>query len=305
MFASLRFFVAFVLFASVFSVAYGQAPAAGGKLKVLIIVDMEGVAGAVTADQLRPDGFEYERFRQFMTNEALAAVKGAKEAGATEIIVVDSHGNGQNLLIEQFPRDVRIVRSWPRRNGMMAGIDSSVDAVLFIGFHTGATNPAGVRAHTWSSANFTRVALNGRDISEGAMGAALAGQFGVPVVFVSGDDAVAVDMKGLIPNITTVETKKALGFHSALTLTPPEAADRIAAGVKESLGRIKEVKPYVLKPPYVIEIGYKHYAAAEMMTFLRSVERVGARTIRFTGKDVSEVADFLEFADGYSAGATP
>src|SRR5215467_15900322 len=89
------------------------------KLKVYISVDMEGVAGVVTADQLGPTGFEYERFRHFMTNETLAAVRAAKESGATETVLSDSHGNGENLLIDEFPKDVRIVRSWPRHGGMM------------------------------------------------------------------------------------------------------------------------------------------------------------------------------------------
>ena len=108
-----------------------QAP----KLKVHISVDMEGVAGAVTGDQLGPTGFEYGRFREFMTREAVAAVTAAREAGATEIVVADSHGNGENLLIEQFPADVRVVRSWPRKLSMMAGVDETVDAAMFIGYH--------------------------------------------------------------------------------------------------------------------------------------------------------------------------
>src|SRR6185503_16150438 len=97
-------------------------------LKVLISVDMEGITGVVTADQLSPTGFEYARFREFMTSEALAAVEAAKESGATEIVVVDAHGNGENLLIEKFPADVRIVRSWPRPLMMMEGIDSTFGA---------------------------------------------------------------------------------------------------------------------------------------------------------------------------------
>ena len=100
------------------------------KLKIYISVDMEGVAGVVTADQLGPTGFEYERFRQFMTNETLAAVRAAKESGATAIVVSDSHGNGENLLIEEFPKDVHIIRSWPRHGSMMAGVDASFDAAL-------------------------------------------------------------------------------------------------------------------------------------------------------------------------------
>ena len=89
-------------------------------LAVYISVDMEGVAGVVTADQLTPQGFEYERFRHFMTDEALAAVRAAKAAGATKILVADSHGNAESLLIDEFPADVHIIRSWPRHGAMMA-----------------------------------------------------------------------------------------------------------------------------------------------------------------------------------------
>jgi D-amino peptidase len=146
--------------------ASGQAPAdSAKKLKVYISVDMEGVAGVVTADQLGPSGFEYERFRHFMTNETLAAVRAANEAGASEIVVSDSHGNGENLLIEEFPKNVQIVRAWPRHGGMMAGLDSSFSAAIFIGYHASTTNPKGVRAHTFSSAHYARVTLNGAAVT--------------------------------------------------------------------------------------------------------------------------------------------
>ncbi|MGH7636767.1 MAG: M55 family metallopeptidase, partial [Gemmatimonadaceae bacterium] len=129
-------------------------------LKVLISVDMEGITGVVSGEQLGPSGFEYARFREFMTAEAIAAVEAAKESGATEIVVVDAHGNGQNLLIDRFPPDVRIVRSWPRPLGMMHGIDSSVAAAVFIGYHSATTNMQGVRAHTISSGTFAGIFLN-------------------------------------------------------------------------------------------------------------------------------------------------
>src|SRR5215470_2773145 len=120
--------------AAVLAAALAVAPAAlAQKLRVYISADMEGVAGVVTSDQLGPPGFEYERFRGFMTNEVLAAIEGARAAGATEFLVSDSHGNGENLLIERFPKDVQIVRSWPRPLAMMQGIDASFDAVLFVG----------------------------------------------------------------------------------------------------------------------------------------------------------------------------
>ena len=275
------------------------------KLKVYISVDMEGVAGVVTADQLLPSGFEYERFRHFMTDETLAAVRAAKEAGAGEIVVSDSHGNGENLLIEEFPKDVRIVRAWPRHGGMMAGLDSSFSAALFVGYHASTTNPKGVRAHTFSSAHYTRVALNGNAVTEGEYNAAYAGAKGVPVIFASGDDAAMEEIKSRLGNIETVETKKSLSFHSAETLTPAASCDKIYAGVKSALARLHDFKPYVIKTPVTLEITFKNYTPAELLSYLRSVQRVDSHTIRFVGRDMDEVDDFEEFVANYNSDLAP
>jgi len=275
------------------------------KFKVYISVDMEGVAGVVTADQLIPGGFEYERFRHFMTDETLAAVRAAKESGAGEIEVSDSHGNGENLLVEEFPKDVRIVRGWPRHGGMMAGLDSSFSAAIFIGYHASTTNPNGVRAHTFSSAHYARVALNGNAVTEGEYNAAYAGAKGVPVVFASGDDAAVEELRSRLGNIETVETKKALSFHSAETLTPAASCDKIFVGVKAALNRRLEFKPYVIKTPVTLEITFKNYMPAEVLSYLRIVQRVDAHTIRFVGKDMDEVDDFEEFISNYNGDLTP
>jgi D-amino peptidase len=275
------------------------------KLKIYISVDMEGVAGVVTADQLGPTGFEYERFRQFMTNETLAAVRAAKESGATEIVVSDSHGNGENLLIEEFPKDVHIIRSGPRHGSMMAGVDASFDAALFIGYHASTTNPRGVRAHTFSSAHLTRVALNGNAVTEGEFNAAFAGALGVPVIFASGDDAAVEELKSRLGSIETAETKKSLSFHSAETLTPEASCERIAAGVKWALERLHDFKPYTVKTPVTLEISFKNYTPAQMLSYLRSVQRVDSHTIRFVGKDMAEVSDFVDMVDGYSPDLAP
>jgi len=283
-----------------------QAPAdSAKKLKVYISVDMEGVAGVVTADQLVPGGFEYERFRRFMTDETLAAVRAAKEAGAGEIVVSDSHGNGENLLIEEFPKDVRIVRAWPRHGGMMAGLDSSFNAAIFIGYHASTTNLNGVRAHTFSSAHYARVALNGNAVTEGEFNAAYAGAKGVPIIFASGDDAAVQEIKSRLGNIETVATKKSLSFHSAETLTPAASCEKILAGVKSALGRLREFKPYVIKTPVTLEITFKNYMPAEVLSYLRIVQRVDSHTIRFVGKDMDEVDDFEEFVSNYGADLAP
>ena len=275
------------------------------KLKVYISVDMEGVAGVVTPDQLGPSGFEYERFRRFMTAEALAAVNAAEEAGATEVVVSDSHGNGESLLLEQFPKDVQIVRSWPRHGGMMAGLDASFQAAMFIGYHASTTNPRGVRAHTFSSAHFARVALDGKEVTEGEFNAAYAGTLGVPVIFAAGDDGFVDELRGRLGGLETVETKKTLGFHSAETLTPEASCERISKGVRRAIERLQDFKPYLIKTPVTLEITFKNYTPAEILSYLRVVTRVDAHTIRFVGKDMEEISDFLQFVEYYQADMAP
>jgi D-amino peptidase len=286
-------------------IALGAHAADRGGPKIYISVDMEGVAGVVTSDQLSPAGFEYERFRRFMTDETLAAVRAAQHAGAAEIVVSDSHGNGENLLIEEFPNDVHIVRSWPRRGLMAAGLDSTFRAVLLIGYHASASSSTGVRAHTISSASYARVALNGQDVSEGEWVAAQAGALGVPVVFASGDDAMARELRQRLGDIVTVETKHSLGFHSALTLTPQESVARIGAGVSTALARLGQFKPYVLSAPIRLEVTFKNYMPAEVLSYLHSVERVNAHSIRFVGRDMDEVTDFMVVVGSYKPDLSP
>ncbi len=279
-----------------------QAPQ---KLKIHLSIDMEGIAGVVTGEQLGPTGFEYGRFREFMTKEAVAAVEAVKGAGATEIIVGDSHGNGQNLLIDQFPQDVKIIRSWPRRLGMMAGIDGTVDAAIFIGYHAGTNNPAGVRAHTFSSANLTRVSLNGTNVTEGSWNAAIAGHFNVPVIMMSGDDAAIAEVRGVIGNLEGAETKRSLGFHSALTLTPQAAVTLIQQRVKAAMGRRAEFKPFKVQTPVTVEVSYKNYMPAEVLAYLPIFERIDSHSIRFRAKDMVEASAIMNFIGDYRPDITP
>ena len=284
------------------------ASALGGQqrpLKVLISVDMEGITGAVTGDQLGPTGWEYARFREFMTNEALAAVEAAKESGATEVLVVDAHGNGENLLIERFPADVRIVRSWPRPLQMMEGIDSTFGAAVFIGYHSATTNPRGVRAHTISSATFAAVVLNGIPSAESTLNAAIAGHFGVPVVAISGDDAAVAEAQQLIPGVEGAVVKRAISFHSANTLTPAAGVALIRERVKAGLAKRGTIRPYVMRGPVRLDLTFKNYTPAEVVAYLPGIQRVDAHTIRFTGRDVLEVAKFIQFLTTYQAGLTP
>lgn len=281
-----------------------QDPGRNG-LKIYISADMEGVAGAVTDEQLGPDGFEYQRFRQFMTDEVKAAIEGARRAGATEIVVSDSHGNGQNLLIEQLPNDTRVIRSWPRPLMMMEGIDGTFDGAIFIGYHASTTNTQGVRAHTISSANLTAVKLNGIQMPEGGINAAIAGHFGVPIIMVSGDDATIEEVTGIVGDMEGAVVKEAISFHAAKTLTPEAAAGLILGKAEAAVSRIGEFEPYRLRAPFTVEISFKNYQPAQLLAYLPICEQVDSHTIRFVGKDMVEVSKFMTFVTRYRVDITP
>lgn len=274
-------------------------------LKIYISADMEGVVGAVTGEQLGPGGFEYERFRQFMTNEVNAAIDAARAAGATEFLVSDSHGNGQNLLIDQLPDDVTIIRSWPREHSMMAGIDESFDGVIFIGYHASTNNTRGIRAHTMSSANITSVRLNGMTMTEGSINAAIAGHFGVPVIMVSGDDIAVAENQVIIGDVEGAVVKWASGFHSGRTMTPESAYEVIRTRTNSAIGRIEDFEPYVLETPIELELSLKHYQPIELLGYLSNVEKVNSHTIRFVGEDITEVSNFLTFVGSYRIDLQP
>lgn len=294
------------LVAGALVIAAAAQPAASQRpLKVYISVDMEGVGGVVTSDQLGPAGFEYARARQWMTDEALAAIQGARDAGATSILVSDSHGNGQNLLIEQLPFDVTVIRSWPRPLMMMEGIDSTFTAAVFVGYHASTSNVTGVRAHTMSSATLTSVKLNGTEVPEGGMNAAIAGHFGVPVVAVTGDDAAVAEVRQFTGPIEGAVVKRAISFHSAATMTPKAAQELIRARVKAGVERRASAKPHVLPGPVTLEMSFKNYRAAELLAYLPIVTRVNAHTIRFTGKNIVEVSRFIEFVNSYQPDIIP
>src|SRR5438876_12021839 len=141
--------------------------------KIFISVDMEGISGVVQPAQLGPDGFEYQRAREWMTAEVNAAIAGIRESGPAEVVVCDSHGNGQSVLIDRLPDDVRLVRGFPRPLEMMQGIDDSFAAAVFIGYHGSEWTAGAVRSHTISSARLLGERLNGMEVSEGLYNAAI------------------------------------------------------------------------------------------------------------------------------------
>jgi D-amino peptidase len=274
------------------------------KMKIYISADMEGVVGVVTGENLGPSGFEYSKAREWMTAEVNAAIDGARAAGATEIVISDSHGNGQNLLIDKLPPDVTLIRSWPRPLMMMEGIDETFDAAIFIGYHSSTTNNEGVRAHTMSSGRLADIRLNGISVPEAGINAAIAGHFGVPVVMLSGDNAIVEEARALLGDIEGAVVKEAISYHSAKTLMPEVAYKLIREKVTTAIERTADFEPYELSTPVTLDVRFKNYRPSEVLAYLSIVERTDSHSIRFVGKDMIEVSKFVEFMMHYD-GAQP
>jgi D-amino peptidase len=277
----------------------------GDGIKLFISVDMEGVVGVVTGDHLGPEGFEYQQAREWMTEELLAAIEAARAEGVTEIVVADSHGNGENIIIDRLPEDVTIVRSWPRPLGMMQGIDETFDAAVFLGYHSGTDSPKGVRAHTFSSARLADVRLNGDSVSEGGYNAAIAGHFGVPVIMISGDDAAVEQQRAIAGDIEGAVVKWTYSFHSARTMTPAASYKLIGETMTRALRRLDEFEPFVMPAPITLDVRFKNYRPSELLAYLPIVERTDSHSIRYVADDMIEISKFLQFMNGYSSGLEP
>jgi len=271
------------LLMTVFSLGFQQEG-----LKVFISVDMEGITGVVTSEECSRSGPDYGYFRRIMTLETNAAVQGAAAAGADEIWVRDSHGSARNILPDLLDKRAKLLRDWSGGPmGMMEGIDETFDAAIFIGYHAKAGTPDAIIEHT-SSGTVTDMAINGVSLPEAGYNALLAGQYDVPVVFVSGDRAICDQVKGLFGEVETVAVKQGMGA-AALNLHPEVAGDMIRAGVEHALSRLGVYQPYKMDPPYTLVLKLKNERMVYNGAFYPGAKRTGDWELTFTGDDIIDV----------------
>jgi D-amino peptidase len=254
-----------------------QAP-----LKVYISVDMEGIAGVATPAQT--GGPDYEWGRRLMIDEANAAIAGAFEGGATEVVVNDSHGSHTNLRADLLDRRATLITGRTKPYGMAQGLDSTFAAAVFIGYHASGSMADGVLAHTYSGA-LTRVRVNGREVGEYGMSGIVAGHHRVPVVFMSGDRTLAAEARAFFPGATLLVVKDGIGFAAARTLHPESAREQIQSGVARAVRDRRAVRPPEVTQPVTLEIELSEVRYADAVMFVPGMERVDARTIRYRAPD--------------------
>jgi D-amino peptidase len=261
---------------------------------VLISVDMEGVAGIATRQQTLPGGRDYPIARALMTAEANAAIAGAFDGGATSVVVNDSHGPMDNLLAEQLDQRADYVVGDPRPLDMIQEMTPQTGVVLFVGYHVGAADPAGVLAHTYSGV-FADVRLNGRSISEAELNALIAATAGVPVGLVTGDDVICAIAEKTFPGVVTVPVKTALGRTAARSRHPVAAREAIAAGAARAVASAASggIRPVAIPDELLIEAELRHGGAVEMAARVPGTERLGARTVRYRAAGPRVAMDVL------------
>jgi D-amino peptidase len=249
-------------------------------MKVLISVDIEGVAGVVHREQTTRGNPEYERARRLMTAEANAAIAGALAGGATDVLVNDSHGDFRNLLADELDPRARYLQGKPRELGMMAGVDDGCAAVFLVGWHAKAGG-AGILAHTISSFAFARVVINGTPIGEAGLYGAVAAEFGVPVALITGDDAFIAETSPLFAGVTAVAVKRAFGNQVADSLSPKIACAAIEAGAREAAGRVATLRIAPVERSLQVRVQTTSTAMADLFALLPIVRRVEPATIEF------------------------
>ena len=259
-------------------------------MRVFVSVDMEGIAGVATLDQIIRGGSGYPAAQRLMTAETNAVVRAAFDAGATAVTVADSHGTMDNLVVADLDPRIRLVTGSPRASCMLHGLTADYDALFFVGYHAPA-GEAGVLAHTFSS-NFTEVRVDGRPVSEADVNALQADRLGVPLVLITGDDVICERTVKLRPEITAVEVKRSHGFQAVDSLTPGLAAEAIDRGVAAALAGSP---PPVERgdEPLHVAVDFLVPLYADLAQTVPGSVRTGGRTLERDAADPAELMSLL------------
>ncbi|RDL53040.1 D-aminopeptidase [Ensifer sp. M14] len=263
-------------------------------MKVFISADIEGTAGITAWDEAKKGHPEYEEFREYMTDELVAACEGAKAAGAKEIVVKDAHSTARNLILSKLPAYVSIVRGWSGHPDlMMFGIDKSFSAALYTGYHNKAGTDTNPLAHTLTG-TVSRLLINGEVASEFTLNALCAARYGVPSAFLSGDAGMCAEAKAIASGIGTVATSEGFG-PATRSLTPKAAVAAIREGVEKALSSDLKTCLPKLADRFELVVEYTTPIEAYRGSWYPGVEHVAARTLRFEASDFFEIQRAIRF----------
>ena len=267
---------------------YGQVAGQKGP-KVFISVDMEGIWGVVHGEQVTAGSAEYASARKWMAEDVNAVVAGLLGAGASEIVVNDSHGSMRNIIADSLDPRATLVTGSPKPLSMMQGIDATFDACIFVGYHARAGTTASILDHTISRSTVRSIRINNQELPEMGINAAIAGYYKVPVIMLSGDVETCAQARNIFgAEVVTTPVKEAIGRQAA-RLFPAEAVrSRLREAAKEALLKRTKIPPFRLNGPFSFEVEFLNSFQAEQPSLLPQVKRSNPRTVTFASNDYLE-----------------
>ena len=262
-------------------------------MKVFISVDIEGITGVTSWSETEIENQEHKQCAEQMTRETIAACEGAIAMGAKEILIKDAHDSARNINSAQIPKCAKISRGWTNTpDSMVAGLDETFDAAVFIGYHSGSGYDGNPLSHTMSLNN-NYIKINGEIGSEFIINSYLAANYGVPVVFLSGDKMLCETAKKFNKGIETVAVKEGIGGAS-ISINPELSCELIKEGVKNALKHTSACKIDVPEK-FEVEISYKEHTRAKRASYFPGVTQTGPYTVKYTANNINEFSATMMF----------
>jgi len=263
---------------------------------------MEGTAAVCSWQQCDPNNLtEYPYYRHLMSLEVRAAIEGARQAGATDVLVNDSHSSMRNVLWNELPQDVRMIYGNRKPFSMAQGLTSDFAAAFFTGYHAPAGEPNATLEHSYTPSTIYNVRVNGTRCSEATLNAALAGTCGVPVILITGDQATVDFAQSQMPWITGVVVKESIGKFAVNSMSPEEARAAIRQGAQRAMSRLQEARPFTFTAPVTLEIDFVLSEQADFAELIPGFERRGGRSVRFVHEDYASI--FRAFVAAFRLGS--
>ncbi len=252
---------------------------------------MEGTAGVVDWEQVRPGGDQYDYYVKLLTDEVNASIEGALESGADRFLVNDSHGRMANLWPGSLAGRASYLSGRLKPRYMMQGLDGSFDAVFFVSYHGSMSATKATLSHTYFPAAFAEVKVNGRVAGEGGINTLVAQAYGVPVVLVTGDSTTASELEPFCPGVRTAVVKHSISRLAAESLHPDTACDLIREMARDAVAHLAEARPPAIALPAEVSIRFHNSDYADLASRVRGVERTGDLTASIAGEEPLEMFD--------------
>jgi len=254
-------------------------------MKLYLSVDMEGLWGVSSPEQITPGGREYQRGRTLMTQEVNLVIDLLYSHGVETILINDSHGTMDNILIEELDQRVSLISGNDKPLGMMEGIDESFDAALFIGYHPRAMSEKGIFDHTYSGKLIQDVTVKGQSLGESGLNARLAGAYDVPVIFISGDDTLCEQVNEEIGDIETLAVKRTISRYCAEHCSKDTLEADYREKISNAIRRLQTIQPVKVEGPVNAEVAFKESVMTEGVLLHRGIERMSPNRVMFESKD--------------------